>query len=366
MKADDPEWRKFPIFRAFFLQWRTARGAAEPAAFRKRFSRDWEELLRDAGLLSAIDRREAVWDARVLQGAGMLDLQTRSQRPEEILSVCLPLAAEPRLRLLFADELPQKAPAFDFTSVDWAPELAFLRDGGVLVAPEDLLRLNEFFRSGGAATELNLKERSLQIFGDEKRLDALRATTLLREDRLSLAALRCHLVAEPLGWQRGPRSTGRLLVVENACTWETYARWNHDAGLFSAIVYGGGNRFMDSVVRLCDLFAEVGAASRVFYFGDLDPQGLRIPRVASQAARRHGLPAIEPDLWSYQHLLAIGKPSPQSDPSEAAEVDLAWLGELREQAAALLKAGSRLAQENLHAQWLRGQQWVEPADRGAG
>jgi hypothetical protein len=357
--SDDPQWRKFPIFRAFFLQWRTARGG-EPAPYRKRFSRDWEDLLRDAGLLSAIDRREAVRDARVLQAAGMLALHTRPQRPEEILSVRLPLEAEPRLRALFADELPQKAPAFDFTSVAWAPELAFLREGGVLVAPEDLLRLNAFFQHGGAATEMNIKERSLQVFGDEKRLDALRATTLFREDRLSLSALRCHVVAEPLGWQRGPQRTGRVLVVENACTWETYARWNSDAGIFSAIVYGGGNRFMDSVVRLRDLSGEIGPVSRVFYFGDLDPQGLRIPRVASQTALRHNLPPIEPDLWSYTHLLQVGKPSPQSDPSEATDADLAWLGEMREPAAALLKAGSRLAQENLHSQWLHGQQWSEP------
>lgn len=356
--ADDPEWRKFPIFRAFFLQWRDARGGAEPATFRKRFSRDWEELLRDAGLLSAIDRREALRDARVLQGAGMLDLQTRSQRPEEILSVRLPLEAEPRLRALFVDELPQRAPAFDFTSVEWAPELAFLKQGGVLVAPGDLLRLNAFFQQG-AATAMNIKERSLQIFGDEKRLDALRATTLFREDRLSLSALRCHVVAEPLGWQRGPRPTGRLLVVENACTWETYAHWNRDAGVFAAVVYGGGNRFMDSVTRLRDLFAEIGPASRVFYFGDLDPQGLRIPRVASQTGLHHGLPAIEPDVWSYAHLLQIGKPSAQSEPSEVAEADLAWLGEVREPAAAVLTAGSRLAQESLHAQWLRGQRWAE-------
>lgn len=256
--VDDPQWRKFPVFRAFFLQWRRARGGAEPGAYRKRFSRDWEELLRDAGLLSAIDRREAVRDVRLLESAGLLDLHVRSQRPEEILSVRLPLEAEPRLRALFAEELPRKAPAFDFASVDWAPELAFLRTGDVLVAPEDLLKLHAFFQEGSGAAEMNIKERSLQIFGDEKRLDALRTTSLFREDRLSLAALRCHTVPEPLGWQRGPSRTGYVLVVENACTWETYARWNAGAGRYSAVVYGGGNRFLESVVRLRDLFEEIG------------------------------------------------------------------------------------------------------------
>jgi hypothetical protein len=307
MTPDDPAWRKFPVFREFFLRWRAARGTAEPGTYKKVFSRDWEDLLRDAGLLSAVARHEAIRDVRVLESVGLLKLKTPTQRPEEILRIMLPLDAEPRLRTLFADELPQKVPTFDFGSVEWMPELAFLRAGGVNVVADDLIKLNDFFRNGRGQTELNIKERSLQIFGDEKRLDSLRATTLLRDDRLTLRALGCYTVAEPLGWERGPNATEPLLVIENACTWDTYCRWNRETGEFSGIVYGGGNRFMDSVSRLRDVFSEIGGTRRVLYFGDLDPQGLRIPRAASRLALRCDLPPIEPDLWSYSHLLSMGR-----------------------------------------------------------
>ena len=95
MTPDDPAWRKFPVFREFFVQWRTARGMAEPGTHKKVFSRDWEELLRDAGLLSAVVRNEAIRDVRVLESVGLLKLKTPTQRPEEILRVMLPLDAEP-------------------------------------------------------------------------------------------------------------------------------------------------------------------------------------------------------------------------------------------------------------------------------
>ena len=63
----------------------------------------------------------------------------------------------------------------------------------------DLLKLQEFFAHGGRAKEfIPIKERSLEIFGDEKRLDALRTTILFSEGRLTLEQLCCFAVAEPL------------------------------------------------------------------------------------------------------------------------------------------------------------------------
>jgi hypothetical protein len=64
-------------------RWRAARGMAEPGTHKKVFSRDWEELLRDAGLLSAVDRKEAIRDVRVLESVGLLKLKTPTLRPED-------------------------------------------------------------------------------------------------------------------------------------------------------------------------------------------------------------------------------------------------------------------------------------------
>jgi hypothetical protein len=132
----------------------------------------------------------------------------------------------------------------------------------------------------------------------------------------------------------------------NASTWDTYCRGNRETGEFSGIVYGGGNRFMDSVSRLRDVFSEIGGTKRVLYFGDLDPQGLRIPRVASRLALRDDLPRIEPDLWSYSQFLSIGRQVPLGEANDASEADLEWIGKLGPDVRNVLNHGLRIAQES--------------------
>ena len=351
MSTDDPGWQTFPVFREFFLQWRAARASAPAGAFQQPFRRSWEALLEDADLISGEARREADRDARTLASAGLVELKTVRYRPYQIERIVLPLAAEARLRALFADELPDAdAPRFDPTTVEWQPELAILRTARVGVAGDDLLKLNAFFAVRGTERlNVPIKERSIEVFGDEKRLDALRTTALFADGRLTLERLCCFAVAEPLGWQRGPRSEGPLIVIENASTWHSYTRWNTAHGFFSAVVYGGGNRFFDSVVRLNDIFAEVGGPRRVLYFGDLDPQGLRIPQIASRRAQRQGLPAIESDSWSYAHLLEIGsaKAVPLVDADRLDAAEFVWLGDIAAQVQPVLDAGLRMAQEHL-------------------
>jgi hypothetical protein len=356
MSADDPAWRTFPVLREFFLQWRAARAKAPTDTFRQPFRRSWEALLEDADLISGEARREADRDARTLSSAGLLELKTVRYRPYQIERLLLPLAAESRLRALFADELPEAdTPRFDPGAVDWEPELAFLPTARVSVARDDLLKLNAFFAARGIERlNVPIKERSIEIFGDEKRLDALRTTALFADGRLALEQLCCFVVAEPLGWLRGPRSEGPLIVIENASTWDSYSRWNSAHGSFSAVVYGGGNRFLDSVARLNDIFTEIGGPRRVLYFGDLDPQGLRIPQIASRRAQLQGLPAIESDSWSYARLLELGSvkavPLVEADRLDAGE--FVWLGDLAAQVQPLLNAGLRIAQEHLGGDYL--------------
>ncbi len=73
------------------------------------YSCDWEDLLSQAGLISAEHRREADRDARRLEEAGLLKLKTVKYRPYEIERLSIPFAAEPRLREIFADDLPAAA-----------------------------------------------------------------------------------------------------------------------------------------------------------------------------------------------------------------------------------------------------------------
>jgi hypothetical protein len=165
---------------------------------------------------------------------------------------------------------------------------------------------------------------------------------------------RCFIVPEPLPWAPGPNPAGPILIIENAATWHSYCRWNAERKHFSAVVYGCGNRFLDGIRSLSDIFAALGGPRRVFYFGDLDPQGLFIPKVASARAQAGGLPAVEPHLWSYRQLLTIGAGHGQPwDGGLPSSEHCDWLGECAEPVRRLFAAGHRLAQEHVGWEFLK-------------
>ena len=356
--SDDPKWRELPILRELHNQWLANRGNAVADGFQRPFSRDWETLLADAELVSAESRNEANRDARMLANVGLVAIKTVRHRPEYIQRVAIPLEAKDRLRNLFPEFYPSLNDKFDPTTVSWEPEMNFVAEARVMVNPEDLLRLNAFFKH--QATEhliIPIKERSLQIFGDEKRLDLLLGSALFRADRLSLKLLKCEIVGQPFGWKRGPIDTGTILVVENAATWHSYALWNAERRIFSAVIYGCGNCFAESIRHLADILAECSSQQRIFYFGDLDPQGLRIPVEASRKAVGLGLPHIEPDLWSYSNLLKIGcgREVPFDAAEPASDSEFQWLTHLAEPARMILESGKRLAQEHIGWKFLNTQ-----------
>ena len=92
------------------------------------------------------------------------------------------------------------------------------------------------------------------------------------------------------------------------------------------------------------------AVAAIWYFGDLDIEGLQIAANAEAAAVRHGLPPVRPALPLYQALLSGGvRQSGKKALDEAtAWTATAWLDDgLRSAAAAVLTAGARIAQETV-------------------
>lgn len=345
------------IARELFAQWQRARGGRTAPAARP-FSRAWEELLEDAGIASAAERAEAEADARSLAQDGWLELKFVRYKPHLLARVVIPLAAEARWGDAFGFRPPTDEEARRIREFPWVPELAFLRETRVNLPFEELRRLNEFLRQGGCREVVPIKERSLQIFGDEKRLDMLADSALFQAGRLSLARLRCEVVAEPLGWKRGPTAAAGqpVIVLENAATWHSYARWNEATAQFSAVIYGGGNRFVDGVGFLAEIFRELGGPHPVFYFGDLDAAGLAIPQRASRRAQELGLPPIQPHLRSYRQLLTFADEAAHTSDGDVVDNKLcAWLGELAAPAGDLLASGRRLAQEHIGWEYLRAQ-----------
>jgi hypothetical protein len=339
---------QLPVACELFAQWQRARGSRMEAAVHP-FSRGWEDLLDDAGLASAVDRNDAERDARSLATEGWLEIKSVRYKSHLIDRVVIPLAAETRWREIRL-----------IREFNWEPALAFLRDARINVPFAELCQLNDFLKAGTNGQDIvPVKERSLQIFGDEKRLDAMLASALFRSERLDIRAhLRCEIVGEPLPWKRGPKAAADqpIIVIENAATWHSYCRWNEERRLFSAVVYGCGNRFIDGVRYFKDVFDELSGPRKLLYFGDLDPQGLAIPQIASARAQKLGSPPIEPHTWSYRQLLILGSGKGQPWEGDLLPPKLCdWLGELAEPARLIIAAGQRLPQEHLGWEFLQKQ-----------
>lgn len=355
----------FPIARELFAQWQRARGnRAEPSV--RPFTRNWEELLDSAGLMSATERNEAERDMRALEADGWVNLKSVLYKPHLIQGVQIPLACEERWRNAYGFVPPSDDEARRIREFAWCSKLAFLREARISIPFSELEQLDVFLKQTLANWDkVPIKERSLQIFGDEKRLDVLANSAIFRPDRLSLSRdLFCEVVGEPLPWKRGPAEAAQqpLIVLENAATWHSYCRWNAERKLFSAVVYGCGNRFVDGVLYLSDIFTEVGGPRRVFYFGDLDPQGLLIPREASNRSQSLGLPPIEPHLWSYRKLLSLGAGRAQTWGCENITPTICdWIADCAEPTRQLFAAGKRIAQECVGWELLRAETAEIPA-----
>ena len=347
-----------PIACELIAQWQRARGGRTDPASRP-FARSWEDLLEDARLVSATERREAERDARELETDGWVELKTVRYKSHLIDRVVIPLGAEARWREVFGFVPPSDEEVRQIREFLWESELSFLREARLNLSFAELQQVNMFLRARSPQrVVVPIKERSLQIFGDEKRLDILFPSALFRSGRLDLTKhLFCELIGVPLAWKRGPSAASQkpLIVIENAATWHSYCRWNVDRNLFSAVVYGDGNRFADGIRYLKDLFVELGGTRRVLYFGDVDPQGLLIPQEGSARAQAAGLPAVEPHLWSYRQLLQLGHGRGQAWEGEPPPSTLCdWLETCAEPARQLFAVGQRLAQEHVGWEFLKG------------
>ena len=145
------------------------------------------------------------------------------------------------------------------------------------------------------------RECSLQVFGDEKRLyDLRKGERTLFEERIKLNNLVCYPVAPPLPYELPPtRALGRpILVMENYHSYDSFCRWNREAGVYAAVAYGGGNAFRQGAGNLDDLIDRArGTGAK--YLSDLDPSGVRILIGGNRRRHADGQPTLQPHRRQY-------------------------------------------------------------------
>lgn len=165
-----------------------------------------------------------------------------------------------------------------------------------------LRRVQQSFVNGSLRTPAPLRYRSLQLTGDEKRLERYLDTVLFGEGRLSVEMLNLYRDVLPLAWER-VGAGGAVLVFENS------APFSVARGVLSAmnqrpygiIAYGAGRCFVQSVEHLLRIGCEI---TSIDYVGDLDEPGLEIAKGAGETARRTGaLPTLRPAPGMHRQML---------------------------------------------------------------
>ena len=175
------------------------------------------------------------------------------------------------------------------------------------------------------------RERALRIFGDEKALDGVHKKGLF-SGKISLKDLDCFYCPEPIPYHplspNVQKTRGKaLLFVENANTYESCRQANQITQTFAAIIYGKGFKAatkpekVDGIVEI-----EVQLESRgMWYFGDLDPAGLAIPRIINKFRKQAKLSLLYPAIPLYRALMAKGYCVPYQKTIQQKYHDKEWV-----------------------------------------
>lgn len=240
--------------------------------------------------------------------------------------------------------------------LSWVP--TFLATERPTATERSLLEaVNTFLAADAEHLTVPLRERSLQLIGDEKALDALSRGRLFLPGRLSLPLLCARRITPPLLRHRvgaGPV----LLLVENYATYHSLAATLPADGEVGVVAYGAGNTLGAVLTTVAD-----EPPPALAYFGDLDLRGLEIAFAAAQSVGGLGLPPLFPAAHLYALLLDHGKPATakRHPPAERVRRALEWLPDLlRERAGDVLGRGRRLAQEAVGLELLTRVELVTP------
>jgi hypothetical protein len=305
------------------------------------------ELLK-AG--AAVDRTGAAtvgWRARIKAAIDYLEASGRVTLPKTKQD----RTALPTLPLYVTRAVAARDPRPAPSAPVWHAELrwaAALFDEGKLTGSDQrfLTTINTWLsRRRGIAVPL--RERSLEIFGDEKLLETRVSGPLFGPGRLTLDVLQTYLC-----WPTVERFTygpGDWLIVENYTTYHSLGRRAWELGFDGHIIWGSGNGV---ATRLAALAAEPARPPRLYYFGDIDVGGFRIARTAATRAAVLGLPPLLAASGLYQLTLDMGAQRSDTNTRNPDPTLAGWIHQWLDAALAdaivgVLAARKRIVQETV-------------------
>lgn len=270
--------------------------------------------------------------------------------------------ALPRSVMVPAARLPARQRPWN--TYPWCPQLGWVASLPALteLRYRHLVAINDWLvRTAGSQTPVvPMRYRSAELFGEEKQLETMLKTNLFDEGRLSLTMLSCTRIPPPLAAARvgdGPD----VLVVENSDPyWVAVDVLRSDPDQpVGLVVWGAGRSFPSQVPTLMvDVAGHGPTRGIVWYWGDMDPDGLSI---AAEAARLSVLisgPAIQPAQQLWEAMADHpGQNRGEIDWSNA-EAGRIWLGEpLASRLDKISAARARVAQETISSRFVA--QWAE-------
>ncbi|MFC0106654.1 Wadjet anti-phage system protein JetD domain-containing protein [Kibdelosporangium aridum] len=305
---------------------------------------------------AAVDRTAAAsvdWRARVLTAINALAHEGRIELPKTRAD----RTALPAMPSYVRRPAPPKSEVLPKVPVVWHADLEWV----ALADNADQLGISErrFLTKVNAwlpkrrGVVVPLRERSLEMFNDEKELESWVLGPLFAPGRLTVELLECEPCWPPV--EQRVLGSGDWLIIENYTTYVSIGRAASDNGFAGRIIWGSG---MQVGTRLSALAASGERPLACWYFGDVDAGGFRAARLAVERADMVGLGQVKPARGLYRLALTHGKNRLAHSTSRAGrqltEWIGSWLGAGLTEAATIAEAGKRIVQENVGVEVLAG------------
>ena len=176
-----------------------------------------------------------------------------------------------------------------------------------------VLKLNDYLMHGQEdAAKISMNERSFEIWGREKFLQIEQGRTILKRCGIDASQLSFYETSEPLAYYCHHRQIPQnLLILENKDTFYSMRRHLLNGGEsvlgvpFGTLIYGAGKGILRSFqdFSFCIEPYMQAPQNRIYYFGDLDYEGIGIyERLAESFGMQHQI-QIQPFTKAYEKMV---------------------------------------------------------------